>query len=319
MEMYTYAVNIWKFVSPLLLLAGMFGNLLTILVLIQRKNRTTPTARYLTALAGTDLLVLWTGLLRQWILYTFDTDVRVFSNTGCKMHVFLVYVGTQCSSWLLVAVTTERFVGTWFPHSFRGCTPQIASTVIAIIVVCIMTLNVHWFYGMGIYTTVVTSNNATYIHTECCPIQDHYKHFIQFTWPWIDLCVFCFIPFTILLIENSCIIAHILKTRKQVAPFVRATAKKSEKAMQVTATLVTLNVVFVICILPISIYHVGYAYWMTDEQTTALWWAIVNILMYLNNTLNCLLYFLGGSRFRNEVKAILSGKRSLIDCTRTTS
>lgn len=315
--MATYAVNIWKFLPPLLLSAGTFGNLLTILVLIQRKNRSTPTARYLTALAVTDLLVLWTGLLRQWMLNTFDTDVRTFSNTGCKLHVFLVYVGTQCSSWLLVAVTTERFVGIWFPHRFRGCTSQITSTAIAVIVICIMTLNVHWFYGFGIITT--TTNNVTDPHTQCCSINDHYEHFIRYTWPWIDLCVFCFIPFTILLVENSCIIAYVLKTRKQVSPFVRATAKKSEKAMQVTATLVTLNVVFFICILPISIFHVGYSYWMTDEQTTALWWAIVNILMYLNNTLNCLLYFLSGSRFQEEVKALLSGKRSLIYCTRNTS
>jgi hypothetical protein len=39
-----------------------------------------------------------------------------------------------------------------------------------------------------------------------------------------------------------------------------------------------------------------------DLAVFLLWWAIVNMLAYLNCTLNFVLYFLSGSRFRQEVK-----------------
>ena len=35
-----------------------------------------------------------------------------------------------------------------------------------------------------------------------------------------------------------------------------------------------------------------------------LWWAVVNMLMYINNTVNFLLYSLSGSQFRQEMKRI---------------
>ena len=77
-----------------------------------------------------------------------------------------------------------------------------------------------------------------------------------------------------------------------------------------TAMLCTLNTVFFITTLPISIYNIGYTYWYstTDPHVIAkleLWWSVVNMLMYTNNALNFLLYSLSGSRFRKELKRVL--------------
>lgn len=327
---YRSALNIWKSIPPVLLVCGTVGNILTIVVLMRGKGRNSSTGMYLTALAISDLLVLWTGLLRQWINYTFDIDIRKLSENGCKFHVFLVYFGTQCSSWILVAVTSERFIGVWLPHKVkRGCTPRIAGIVIAVIVVCLMLLNVHWFYGMGNVSIAFGNETA---HFSCYPVYDHYMDFIGFKWPWVDLCVFCLVPFTILMTGNISIIIRVLiskhKTRKQIAPNGRATnTKNPDKTSQLTAMLMTLNIVFLICVTPISIYLIGEPYWLTESTTAAeyslfvLWWAIVNIFMYLNNTINFVLYFLSGSRFRQEVKALLCGgtARSIFETLNATT
>ncbi|XP_052778100.1 probable G-protein coupled receptor 139 [Mya arenaria] len=313
---YRHTVNIWKTIPPILLTFGTLGNLLVILVLSRKRSRYSSTATYLVALAVSDLLVLYSGLLRQWIIYKFDIDVRELSIAGCKINIFLVYFSTQCSSWLLVAVTCERFIGVWLPHRVKqGCTQKTALLFVSIIVVCLMALNAHWFYGMGKYTIVY--NNRTYVFL-CDSIFDDYYDFLGLTWPWIDLSVFCLVPFTILLIGNVSIIIRVMiskyKTRVQIAPSNLTSKRKADdKTSQLTAMLLTLNAVFFVCATPISIYLLGQRFWIKNIETyedlavMRLWWAVVNCFMYLNNTLNFVLYFLSGSRFRDEVKALFRG------------
>ena len=314
------AVNIWKVIPPILLIIGTFGNVLTIVVLMRRKTRRSSTAIYLTALACSDLMVLYTGLLRQWIKYMYETDVRHLSVVGCKIHVYLVYFGTQMSSWLLVAVTSERFVGVWCPHKVKmGCTPVTAGGVVGVLCFIIGGLNVHWLYGKGDFE--YTFRNQTRV-AKCASLFDEYDNFLRFHWPWVDLCMFCLVPFTILVIENAAIVIKVIqshaKSRTQVAPSKngREQKKPSSKRSQLTAMLLTINAVFFVCVTPISIYLIGQTYWIEDITTweqyayMMLWWAIVNALMYMNHAINFIMYFLSGTRFRQEVKALFCGGRS---------
>ena len=315
---YKHSVNIWRVISPFLLVLGAFGNVLTILVLARKRSRNSSTAIFLTALAFSDLLVLFSGLLRQWIMYTFDVDVRELTPGGCKIHIFLVYFSLQYSSWLLVAVTCERFVGVWLPHRVKqGCTQFSAVVVISVLGVCLITLNAHWFYGVG--RSTYAEGNVT-LQTNCDSIFDHYDTFLVYTWPWIDLCVFSLVPLTILVVGNLAILIRVFiskyKTRVQIAPAnPQSKNPRDDKTRQLTIMLSTLNLVFFVCTTPVSIYLIIEPYLMThmtsDEDIAVLylWWAVVNCFMYLNNSINFILYFLSGSRFRDEVKALLFGGR----------
>ena len=324
---YQAAQKIWKVVPPILLALGTVGNLLSIIVLLKKTTRKSSTAVYLTTLACTDLLVLWTGLLRQWIKYLFKIDVRHLSQFGCKLHVFLVYAGTQMASWILVAVTTERFIGVWCPHKVKmGCTPATACTVVTIICILISCLNAHWFFGVG--ELELTFGNVTQTY-KCVTLFDSYGEFLHFIWPWVDMCVFGLIPFVILVFANSAIVIKVVlshkKSRSIVAPARRGSKqnKSNSKSSQLTAMLLTINTVFLLCVTPISIYLIGEPIWIKSVKTIeeyaifTLWWAIVNSFMYTNHTVNFMLYFLSGSRFRQEVKALFCGgkTRSLFGVT----
>lgn len=313
-------LKIWKVVPPILLVLGTFGNVLSIVVLMRKKTRRSSTAMYLTALACADLLVLYTGLLRQWIKYMFEIDVRHYSIAGCKIHVYLVYVGTQVSSWILVAVTSERFIGVWCPHKVKmGCTPVTAGIVIGVICFVLGGINTHWLYGVGDYKYIY--RNATRV-AKCSALTDDYRRFLHYYWPWMDLCLFCLIPFVVLLVENSAIIIKVVhshkKARTQIAPARNGGEpnKPSNKRSQLTAMLLTINAVFLVCVTPISIYLIGQPHWLEQLETweeyayMQLWWAVVNSLMYVNHTINFVLYFLSGSRFRQEVKALFCGGRT---------
>lgn len=305
--------------SPVLMIFGTLGNILTIIVLSRRKSRGSSTAMYLCGLAVSDIIALNTGLLRQWLSYLISVDIRSLSKIMCKLHVFLVYLGTQCSSWFLVAVTCERFIGVWLPHRVKhGCTKKTSLVIIGIIVGFISILNFHWFYGFTLLAE--TYDNKTYVY-ECKAWFEEYNIFLWKTWPWIDLCIFCITPFVILLFGNISIILKVFwsrrNTRRQVAPNCVFRGKKnSDRTSQLSVMLLLLNVVFFVNVTPISIFLAGESFWLKtiktehNEAEFYLWWAIVNMFMYFNNAVNFVLYFLSGSRFRGAVKALFCGGQS---------
>lgn len=49
------------------------------------------TSFILSVLAFADCLMVNTGLLRFWIAFAFDVDIRTFSSSGCKFHIMLTY------------------------------------------------------------------------------------------------------------------------------------------------------------------------------------------------------------------------------------
>lgn len=313
------AITLWRTFPPFLLVFGTFGNVLTVFVLMQARNRKSSTSMYLTALAVSDFLVLWTGLIRQWIKYTFDIDIRALSVFGCKLHLFLIYDAFLCSSWFLVAVTVERFISVWFPHKVRAfCSPRNAGAVIAIILVCLLLPNLHWFYGVTLNKK--TSNNSQQEFACGLTNNSSYSKFFAL-YEWIYLCVFSLIPLAIISLANVLIILKLLgrkfKTRIQVAPNIGLVVTRRDKVSQLTVMLLTVNTVFIICTPPLSIYNIWEDDWKEraqtdhDEAVIKVWWAVVNMLAYLNTTLNFFLYFLSGPKFRNQVKDFFCRRRNI--------
>lgn len=100
--------DMWYFFSPLLLAFGGIGNILCIIVLA-RKSRNNPTIVYLCLLAGMDMLVLFTGLLRNYVRQLVGFDMRSIGSHFCKVHIFLTYSFMHISAYILVAVTLNRF------------------------------------------------------------------------------------------------------------------------------------------------------------------------------------------------------------------
>lgn len=319
---YKAGILIWKVVPPILILLGTVGNSLSILVLTRKSIRSSTTALYLTVLAFSDLLVLYSGLLRQWIRFLFNEDVRHVSQFGCKLNIWLVYSSLDFSAWILIAVTLERVISAWLPHNAKTvCTRKSAAAFLISIGVFVLVLNSHLLYGMVFKTSYGITGEVEL--RKCVEIDDDYAVFFNKTWPWIDLCAFCAIPFTVIVIGNCLILFKVIKsqrkTKSRIVPTIQngttpissSSGHSGSKQSSMTAMLFTLNVVFLVTTSPVSIYNIGYTNWIkgADLQKFAeldLWWAIVNMFMYTNNSLNFLLYCLSGTRFRREVVRIFT-------------
>ncbi|KAJ8311621.1 hypothetical protein KUTeg_010976 [Tegillarca granosa] len=303
---YKAAIFIWKVFPPIMIVFGTIGNILSIKVLTRRNIRGTNSFVFLTVLAVSDTMVLYSGLLRQWILYTFEVDIRHVHPMLCKTNIFFVYFTLQFSAWLLVLVTFDRVFATWFPHSFIGKVSHwIPITTASVLAVILIALNAHFFHGFEDLQYQV--GNETIVQS-CVRKDNEYRHFSIEIWPWIDLVVFNLLPFLLLLIGSALIFIKVFQNRKALMTKI---APVSGRLLSLSKTLIILNTAFLLLNTPSSIYLAGQTTWYDDinEKKFAvlnLVWAMVNILTYSNNTINFLLYCLSGSKFRQELMKIFS-------------
>ncbi|XP_053374054.1 somatostatin receptor type 1-like [Mercenaria mercenaria] len=318
-----FAVLLWKCFPPVFIVIGTCGNLLTITVLSQRKNRNSATSVYITMLASCDIVALWTPLLTHWIKYTFEIDLTDLSSLNCKIFFILTYFSLQCSSLMIVVVTSERAISVLLPHKVKNkCRPRNAIAVSVTICVCLLSLNIHWLFGVGVKSVDTYQPNNTIAQLKCRPLTEDSKYFIEAVWPWIDLSILYLIPLVILIAASIAFLGHLRinthRRQNQIAPITNSMTKTSRKRMssQLTKTLLTLDIVFFLCTTPVTIYMTIFTGALSSPKQSQyhavheLWWAIVNMLMFFNNTVNFILYFLSGSRFRDEVKNLLCRKKS---------
>ena len=311
-RLYEVTDTLQKVVPPIILSVGTVGNILTFIVLTRPRARQYSTAIYLIALSVVDFIALHTGLLRILIVGIFKTDVRRLSPVSCKAHIFAVYFSTHCSSWLVCAVTLERVLSVWFPHRVKyGCHPKSALISVFLIVTTFLIINSHFLYG---FKLEIDFDNTT----NCMPHNENYIKFIDKAWPWIDMTLLFLLPFVVIMSGNILIITRVKlsqKLRRQSCANISRVRSSAEQVFFLTTMLVTLNVVFMICVSPIVIYIIGqYTWWPypnfanISEMELAvnnLLWVIVNLLNYLNYAINFLLYILCGSKFRRELLELL--------------
>ena len=357
---------IWYVGSPVLLTVGTVGNILSIIVLLRPTLRRFTTMFYLTCLSFGDLFSLYTGLLRYWIHQQFNVDVRNASNASCKIHTFLVYLSLDFTVWVLVSVTVDRCLSVSLPfRARRMCNRKTAVAVIVTLFIVMCVKNMHFLWTVSL------------VHTwefQCHANTPAHAHFISYVWPWIDMVIFCIIPFSTMIICNIKIIYEMISShnklnahkpdvvrfpsvtepqhpptlnvdspeqappseyaltpnfRRQRSVRSRTTSESSNPAAtntktskrhinSLTAMLLVVNTVFLLTTSPIQIVLIGEEYWFPERDTSVddvawytFWWALVNILQYMNNAIHFFLYCLTGPKFRNEFYQLFRRKNKV--------
>ena len=300
-------VLLFEIVLPMLLILGTVGNVLSIIVLSRPSMRKSVSTTFLLGLSVADLLVLYVCLMRDWIRYM-KGDIRNASTWTCKVSFWLQYAFLDFSIWLLTSLTIERLVSTFQPFANRViCTKWHAKRIIIYILVVDLIVHCHFLFGMELRQ----EHRDGILVYACGPATEGYETFFKYAWHYIDLALFSLIPFFILLISNIYIIYKLVsKKRKLTAKSpTMMTSLAAQKTSSMTKLLVALNIIFIVTTAPIDIYLVCKPYIIPNDIPTGIedmdpWYAFVKILMYINNSVNFILYIASGSKFRQELKKI---------------
>ncbi|XP_041363533.1 growth hormone secretagogue receptor type 1-like [Gigantopelta aegis] len=306
---YKVSVALWKYLSPCLMVVGLVGNVLAIIVLSRPSMKRTTTSLYLRFLAAFDSLVLYTGLMRQWFMHLLDYDIREHNSVACKIHTWVVYWATYTSAWLLVSVTLERCVSVWFPHKVKLIFTKRKTYIIIVTVIVFMAgLSAHYLFGRGFI--IKTEDNETIVDL-CDNISENYNYFDLEIWSWVDYSIYSVIPSFILAVCNISIIyrvvsisRHGLQNENENTIQNRSVSSRKSQASSLTAMLLITSTTYVICTTPFCMFVIFTNVYIQQLPTDVdeLVWASVNMIQYINNCVNFILYCASGRRFRDELR-----------------
>lgn len=311
------------YIPPVLLVLGTIGNVLSFVIMGKNMLKIS-TYSYLAVLAIMDLMVLYVGLLRMWV-GTFSVDVQNYSNLMCKTVTFLGYVSSVTSVWLIIAVTIERFIAVKFPlRAPRMCNVTRARIVIVTVIVAILLLNSHIFW-----TVELKHNGHNGTVDSKCEASEHPQVLVREVLAWVDAAVYSFVPFIIITILNILIVRQVLYARERrtklqnmelTTNFLRSNKgsnkRPNESSKKLTCMLLAVSFTFLLTTLPMNVLLIVSAFMESDgsadPQTREKRYAqvtlartIVELLMYINHSVNFFLYCATGRKFRRQVKDML--------------
>ncbi|KAH9525744.1 hypothetical protein Btru_002242 [Bulinus truncatus] len=324
--------------APAFMLTSFVGNALAVLVLKRKPFHSLPMSVYLTFLAVVDAGTVISGLTPRFLLAIGGYDVRSRTEKSCQSHIFIMYLFTQLSAWTLALVTGERVISIVRPHKVKVlCTKTKSAAALVVATILVGLTNVPIFFIFGRYS--IPEKSTTHRHhqnasipsranitsvTRACVIKDDGGGESKSAFFTSQFLKQCLLPFVIILFFNGIIIASLIRRQTMMRKRTHATTlqdgslqvrtksglKKviSRRDASLSVILVSVNAVFLVCTFPIGIYQQlagSIPERDIDSPGHVITYTVLVMVFYLNNTLNFLLYYVTGSRFRDELKSLL--------------
>ena len=288
---------------PIIAAIGTIGNILTLITVTSRQCKKSSFTVYLGALAIFDTLVLYTVGTQMWTIFVFGVNYLDTVPFICKANEFTLYVISGTSSWLVVALTVERAVVTYFPlHSHRFNKPRTGIICVVAIFAFLVCINAHLLYGFEFYDY----GNFTY----CSFVDVNYFDFYHYYWTWIgDFVMYCILPVIIIITANIATVLRVIKSRKSTSSTISETARQRKRHLFVVTLMVSIT--FVVLSSPPALWNAISPYIIEDTGVYTpgqlILETIVYFMWFLNHSLNFYLYILSGRRFRKDLKNALVG------------
>lgn len=285
---------------------GWFGNIACIITIVSIRPISSSMV-YIATLAVVDSLALLDKLLYLNLVNS-DVDMK---NVGCKTLAFFGTFFMMYSSWILVAVTFERFIATSFPLKATSlCTVERARMVVIALAVFFIGVNFHFFFTME-------DNWAPIVERDCGYVDKHQWFMIRI-WYWIDGLFFALIPILFLGILNALIISAVRRAtneKKRMMGREDELTETRKQVKQITAMLISVSVAFVVLQLPNCVFFIAQFYWNYDIskfEYIKYWFTmqIIFVLSDFNHCINFYLYVLSGKKFREKFLQIFGCRGS---------
>ncbi|XP_037081746.1 FMRFamide receptor-like [Pollicipes pollicipes] len=295
---------IQRVLTPMVMLVGVIGNLVSIIVLTRRRMRSS-TNSYLTALAVSDTLYLaisFTLSLKHSVPGISHPDFRIYWHYW-PFGLWLIDAASNTSTWLTVTFTVERYVAVC--HPIRGqvyCTESRARKMICIVYLFCFLVTLSTPFEWEIAERLNHKTNSTEMTAEFSELGmlDEYRHaFYVFT-----ATMFIFLPLVLLAIFNSFLILAVKESRKQRAVLCSGESQSQRQENKITIMLISVVIIYMLCQLPHACMLVYLAVtgevdsWTDEFQVRRILGNIFNFLMAINAACNFVLYCALSDKYR---------------------
>ena len=282
---------IYAIVFPVIFFLGLLGNLLSSILFAATKLNQTSCGIYFLLLAIFDSLALIGGLHH---CLTIGYHVSVPNAMYCRARNFLLYMSMDMSSWMVVAISVDRYLKMKYPTKSRTYGTRKLSIIVSVIITVVLIIkNFHLLtVFIGDFTADAVDN--------CDPNPDYpsYVFFFRNIWPWFDLVIYALFPFLIVTFCNTWIIRDQYKRRLKL--------RNRNLDLSLITLLLVSSVSLILCNLPITILAVIYPYISLSYDSkdsydsVAFAFDILRLPSYTSLALNFYLYYYTSSLFRQQ-------------------
>ncbi|KAK2168707.1 hypothetical protein LSH36_15g20017 [Paralvinella palmiformis] len=309
--------RVYFVMSGVVIMTGLVFNTLSFIVLLSSLTlRQTASGLYLISLSLADTIFLFGDFLR-WLnsgQKPFNIDIHFMdvSQFACKLIYFLRYGGKLTSSWLTVAITTERLLLVACPLKHpRISTPhKTRMTIAAMFVVCFL------FASFPFWSVDLAVRHREII----CVIDDVFWYELG---SWFALRIgSLLLPGAIVCVMTGVIIyfmthaqqRRMRKLSSRLAVQRQNTTERTKMALekQLTMMLVMVAIAFLVLRLPYTVTYYMNEYKEEIWPTASKWFyyriyaanKMADTLATLNYAINFFLYYFCGKIFRKQLKLV---------------
>ena len=322
----TYINYYW---FPILVPIGLIGNTLSFLVMIKPNNRQMSTCIYMAAISLNDNMMMILAF-RNYLFSPLQLHEPVLPD--CKVAAYFVLLGVQNSTFLVLAMTFDKYTAIQFPHKAATySTPNRAKKIVLGICVFVLIYNIpHIIFTTLIgYTCIAYGTEGT----------------ITRVYSWFSFVLNAVVPFILLCYMNYVIIQKVRESRQsfggqgsiketqsqdqqnsqgqsqgQVQGQSNVAANRRQNKMknteiQLSIMLLLVTTLFLILMIPsyIRFFYSSFVKGDTPARYAFLmfFFQLSYKLYKTNSGINFFLYCISGRKFRNDLKKLLRcGRKS---------
>ena len=311
---------------PVIIPLGFVGNALSLSVLLKPRNRAISCCVYMSALAVCDCGMLSVAThyfirsVQVVLLSDNDMNTSSFSEMECRVFTWFFQMFSLSGVCIIISMTADRLIGVRFPlRALSLCTVSRAQKT----VLCI-----------PLFTAVYTIPYlllSKFVGPTCVALAIETRFTVAYS--WVTICLNCFIPFLCILGMNSAMITTIRQRMKNnlaesigtrdihlqesTSPQPRTESatprsatkprKRDSREKQLVFMLLLISFSFIVLTLPLFVRYLLYQY--LDKSSTYhaastfyLVFHVTNKMFHTNSAINFILYCIGGSKFRKDVR-----------------
>ena len=283
---------------PILCFLGLAGNMLSIIVMSQRKMATS-TNVYLTALAVSDSIKLINDSFYFLVILLLETDPPAGKKAYGYMYPYAHYLFNMSvcvTAWLTVSVAAERYV--MVCHAARArdmCNMMRAKLTSVAVFLSMSILTIPFALRYRTVWRVNAASNATELDVEVTELWNDADFKSTFT--WLTNLLRSVIPLCIVMTFNYFIVQGLRRTKSH--------KKKMSARHRITIMLVSVIVLFLICVTPDAVMSTffGFGYYDANYLVRGVR-EITDLLLTVNSALNFVLYCTFNKIFRRNFMAL---------------
>ncbi|KAK7075276.1 hypothetical protein SK128_013472 [Halocaridina rubra] len=316
----------YTIVAPIIVSVGIFGNLLTILILRLPQFRGV-TYTYFLVLAISDLLSLFFSI--SMLIHLTKVGTRLHSTAVWYSYCELPIINSPMSAsiFIIVCITIDRYFSVCRPTDFKkihtsryawiGIIGAIVTAIIIWFPSCL--LKEPKYYKDCASTSFVAPDEGTW-WVSCMKVEIRNSTW-YITYSWIRQSIMIFIPVIILVILNSLIVREFILLRRKKKALLGtdqpkdspSTDKKTKENHHLIRLLTAVMISFTLTIIPSGIFGALYNEELSSQFQYEMFRALANDLEILNHALNFYLYILYSKPIREAIKNIFQDQHKRIE------